>query len=136
MVTDIRMVELSALSSDSDQYKEYIMFIRDLRTDPRTLPGFIDQISSISDQSQIKYMEENKNNYFIACVQGLPVGFGGVIYNDIRYAVIPYYSNKGIGTEILNYIKIRNPLASGKIKKENLSSIKAFEKAKIKYEVI
>ena len=130
------MVELSALDIGSTIYSDYIKFIRDLRTDNRALPGFLDQVTSISDSDQYSYMQYNKNNYFVACFYNLPVGFGGVIENDIRYAVIPYFQNMGFGTEILNYIKQRNPNAKGKIKNTNLSSIKAFEKTKIPYEVI
>lgn len=130
------MVELSSTSKDSQYYFRDIMFIRDLRTDPRATHGFLDQVLSISDHDQITYMNQNSENYFLAYYHGLPVGFGGVINDDIRYAVIPYFQNLGIGTKILNYIKRRNPNAKGKIKKDNLSSIQAFVKANIPYEVI
>lgn len=136
MVKNIVMVELSSTPKNSEYYFRDIKFIKDLRTDPRAMPGFLDQVSNISDDDQIAYMSKNSDNYFLAYYHGLPVGFGGVINDDIRYAVIPYFQNLGIGTKILNYIKIRNPNAKGKIKKDNLSSIQAFIKANIPYEVI
>lgn len=130
------MKELSNVSLYSTEYINFITFIKDLRTDARTLPGFIEQITSISLESQVKYMDSNRDCFFVALYCGIPVGFGGVVNNDIRFAVIPYYQNLGFGTEILEYIKLRNPKATGKIKRSNASSIKAFCKVGIEYTII
>ena len=131
---DLNCIEL--LNHKGHWYMDTIAFIKNLRTDPAIKKDFIEQIDEITIEDQVNYMAEHAKDYFIAYYYGLPVGFGGVIEDDIRYAVIPYYHGKGFGTQILKRIKNRNPNATGKIKKSNLGSMKAFMNAEIKYTLI
>lgn len=120
-----------------ESYKRNIEFIRLLRTDSRTEKMFLEQVS-ITPEQQEKYMEKNADKYFLCITEAdhMPVGYIGVINNDIRYCVVPYYHGIGIGTAMLKEIKTLFPKATGKIKKSNYASIRAFEKARIPYEVI
>lgn len=115
--------------------ESYYEFVRLLRTDPRTCNGFIEQVS-ISLEQQKSYMSKYCNNYYICLYKDLPVGYFGIIDNDIRYCVVPYYNNLGIGTYILQYIKSNFPKAVGRIKKSNLSSIRVFDKVGIPYTIL
>jgi RimJ/RimL family protein N-acetyltransferase len=128
---------LVSINPSYNSYKRYIEFIRLLRTDSRTEKMFLEQVN-ITPEQQEKYMERNADKYFI-CITAedhLPVGYIGVINNDIRYCVVPYYHGMGIGTSILTEIKGLFPKATGRIKKSNYASIRAFEKAGIPYEII
>lgn len=133
---DCLLVELSAFDKLSDSYADAIDFIRLLRCDPRISDRFIERVDFIEFEAQVEYMEEHYNDYFVAYYKGIPVGYGGVVDNDIRFAVVPYYHNFGFGTQILKYIKKRSPLATGKIMQGNLASIKVFNKVGIPYRLI
>ena len=87
--------------------KQYWEFIRILRSDERVQNGFI-QNSNISKTQQEVYMEKYNNNYYICLCDDKPCGFIGEIDGDIT--------------------KLR-PNIYAKIKLDNISSIKAFEKA-------
>ena len=131
---DCLLIRINPLYSD---YHRNIEFIRLLRTDPRTEKMFLEQVN-ITPEQQEKYMERNFNNYFL-CISKhdfIPLGYIGVINNDIRYCVVPYYHGLGIGTYMLKEIKSLFSKATGRIKKENYASIRAFEKAGIPYEII
>lgn len=101
---------------------------------------------NIDLESHIKWyenkMKDDKSNIFIALKNGIPVGQIRVDKDNkkglIDYSVDFNYRGQGIGTYILELIKSRitdiNLVAY--VKKENLPSIKAFEKAgykKIEY---
>ena len=105
----------------------YIKFIRELRNDPITSKGFINR-ELISEDSHLEYMKEKSKFYKVCLLDGMPVGYIGVIDNDIRIAVHNDYRNNGIGTFMLNDILKYYPNSSAKIKVENLASIKLFEK--------
>ena len=111
--------------------KEFWEFVRFLRTHPDTQNGFI-QSSSISEIDQIEYMNKNHMNYRICLLDKKPVGYFGVINDDIRICTHPDYQNKGIGLYMLNELNKIWPNAIAKIKAENISSIKLFEKAGFK----
>ena len=117
--------------------EEDFEFIRLLRTDARTIQGFIEQ-GEITREQQLEYMKKYASCYWVAesANDRINLGFIGVIHNDIRYCVVPYFQNKGYGVAMLNLIKARFPYASGKIKKDNHSSIRAFEKAGIPYTLV
>jgi len=105
----------------------YFKFIRELRNDPITSEGFINR-ELISEDSHLEYMKEKSKFYRVCLLDGMPVGYIGVIDNDIRIAVHNDYRNNGIGTFMLNDILKHYPNSSAKIKVENLASIKLFEK--------
>jgi RimJ/RimL family protein N-acetyltransferase len=107
--------------------ENYFNFIRELRNNPITSKGFINS-ELISEDNHLKYMQEKSKFYRVCLLDGLPVGYIGVIDNDIRIAVHNDYTNTGIGTFMLNDILKYYPDSTAKIKVENLASIKLFEK--------
>jgi len=56
-----------------------------------------------------------------------PVGFVGVISDDIRVCVSPHYKKKGIGKFMITEIMKLYPSAIAKIKVDNQASIGLFE---------
>lgn len=96
---------------------------------------------SIDLESHIKWyenkMKDDKSIIFIALKDGIPVGQIRVDKDNdndegfIDCSIDPNYRGQGIGTYILQLIKseVRNINLVGYIKKENISSIKACEKA-------
>jgi len=106
--------------------EEYWEFIRRLRNLDSIKIGFIKQ-ENISSEQQIEYMKENGHNFWI-CLDGLePVGYVGIINDDIRVATHPDHQKKGIGAFMINEIMQKYPNAYAKIKLENEASIKLFE---------
>jgi RimJ/RimL family protein N-acetyltransferase len=105
----------------------YFKFIRELRNDPITNKGFINR-ELISEVSHLEYMKHNSKFYRVCLLDGVPVGYVGVIDNDIRIAVHNDYIQNGVGTFMLNEITKYSSNLSAKIKVENFASIKLFEK--------
>lgn len=107
-------------------------FIRELRNSQKQ--GFINQ-NEISEQEHYEFMEKNGEHYYIVYSyinngkDFLNKGFIGVVNDDIRFCVDSKFQNQGIGTFMLEFIKNKYPKAIGKVKKDNQSSIKAFQKA-------
>ena len=72
-------------------------------------------------------MKENGHNFWI-CLDDLePVGYVGIISDDIRVATHPDHQKKGIGAFMINEIMKIYPNAYAKVKLENEASIKLFE---------
>lgn len=101
-------------------------FIHDLRYRKENVSGFIDQ-TPVSEIEQNNYMEKYGKHYYIAILNETPVGFVGVIDNDIRVATHPDYKNMGIGKFMINEIIKIYPNSIAKIKSTNSESIKLFE---------
>ena len=109
--------------------EEYWEFIRKLRNLDSIKTGFIKQ-ESISSKTQLEYMKENGHNFWI-CLDDLePVGYVGIINDDIRVATHPDHQKKGIGAFMINEIMKIYPNAYAKVKLENEASIKLFEHCK------
>jgi ribosomal protein S18 acetylase RimI-like enzyme len=107
--------------------EKYYEFIRVLRTHPSNISGFLEQVQ-ISEEQQKKYMSKHSQDYWI-CLNGeVPVGFIGVVENDIRLAVEPSYKNKGIGTFMVREISKIDKNATAKVLLDNIPSQKTFEK--------
>lgn len=106
--------------------KDYWEFVRVLRNDPRVKAGFISD-ANITTQDQEKYMHKNSENYRIALLNGIPVGYVGVIDDDIRVCTLPEFQGKGIGKFLIHEIIKIWPDAMAKIKVENIASQKLFE---------
>ena len=106
--------------------KQYWEFVRLLRIDLRVLDGFVNK-SEISKNQQEAYMEQFSDCYRIALLEDKPVGFFGVIENDIRICVHPDYQNQGIGKLLVKSCSLIWPNAGAKIKVSNEASIKLFE---------
>ena len=106
--------------------KKYWEFIRLLRNDDRVLNGFIESINITSDM-QINYMNKYSDCYRVALINETPVGYVGVIDDDIRVCTHPDYQGKGIGKFMINKCMEIWPEAFAKVKLDNLASIKLFE---------
>ena len=73
-------------------------------------------------------MSKHSQDYWI-CLNGeIPVGFIGVVENDIRLAVEPSYKNKGVGTFMVGEISKIDKNATAKVLLDNTPSQKTFEK--------
>lgn len=105
---------------------EYFEYVRYLRTHPTNLSGFIEMVDISSDQ-QIEYMSQYGDCYEICLSGETPVGFVGVVDNDIRFAVEPNFHGKGVGKFMIMDLIHKNPKSIAKVKHDNLASIKVFE---------
>ena len=108
--------------------KKYWEFIRLLRSDKRVQSGFIEQ-STITRKEQETYMNRYNNNYYVCFCDDIPCGFIGEIDGDIRLCTDPKYQGKGIGSFMIREITKIRPNIFAKIKLDNTSSLRAFEKA-------
>ena len=106
--------------------KEYFEFIRTLRNDPVIKSGFINQEEISIEQHQI-YMDEHQDSYFICLMGDKPVGYIGVVDDDIRIAVSSNYHSRGIGKFMVLEILKLFPHACAKVKIENIPSQQLFE---------
>lgn len=118
-----------------DNEPKYYEFIRLLRTHPDNVSGFINQ-SNITEREQTRYMGDNHQFFKICLCDEEPVGFIGVIDNDIRIATKPEYKKMGIGKFMVNEMSKLYPNALAKIKMDNKSSIKLFESCGFKIEYL
>lgn len=108
-----------------DCSNKYWEFVRILRNDERVLDGFIESIY-ITKEMQKNYMEKYSNFYRIAIIDNIPIGYVGVIENDIRICTHPDYQGKGVGKFMLTKIMNIFPAAYGKVKINNEASKKLF----------
>jgi len=108
--------------------KKYWEFIRLLRSDKRVQSGFIEQ-STVTRKEQETYMNRYNNNYYVCLCDDIPCGFIGEIDGDIRLCTDPEYQGKGIGSFMIREITKIRPTVFAKIKLDNTSSLRAFEKA-------
>lgn len=106
--------------------EKYYDFIRILRTHEENISGFLNQ-NLITPEEQIKYMNKFGSCYYVCLIEENPVGFVGVVDNDIRVAVDPNFKQRGVGKFMINEIIKKYPEAIAKIKIENLASINLFK---------
>ena len=106
--------------------EQYWEFIRTLRNDKRVLDGFI-KSTHITKEMKLNYMEKNNQYFRIALINQTPVGYVGVIEDDIRVCTHPDYQGKGIGKFMINKCMEIWPTAFAKVKINNEASIKLFE---------
>jgi RimJ/RimL family protein N-acetyltransferase len=116
--TNLKLVENSLV---------YYEFIRQLRTHPENTKGFLEQVQITEDQ-QKSYMEKYEKNYWICLSGNTPVGFVGMVDNDIRLAVQPKSKGMGIGTFMIQELIKNHKDGTAKVLLDNLSSQKVFEK--------
>lgn len=107
---------------------DFFEFVRRLRTDLRNADSFINP-AEITVQDQIEYMQQHLQNYFICLNRKVPVGYIGVVNDDIRLAVDHDFRNRGIASFMVNQISKIFPEAQAKIKTTNVASIALFESA-------
>jgi len=105
---------------------KYWDFIRNLRNDKRVNIGFIER-TYVSKKQQIEYMKKHSSYYRVALLDGNPVGYLGVIDNDIRICTHPDYQGMGVGKFMLNNCLKIWPHAEAKVKISNIKSLKLFE---------
>lgn len=106
--------------------QEYWEFVRELRTNPKVVDGFIQNVK-ITPEQQRQYMEKHSNYYRIALLRNQPVGFVGVIEDDIRVCTHPEFQGNGIGKFMINECMKIWPTAFAKVKIDNEASLKLFE---------
>jgi len=114
---------------------EHYEFVRELRMNPLVQGGFLEE-AQISKKAQEKYMAKHKQDYYICLLYDIPVGYIGVLGGDIRFCTHPEYQGRGVGSYMLREVKKLYPNATGRIKKDNIPSQRAFDKANILYTLI
>lgn len=107
----------------SEQYWE---FVRELRLNPKVISGFI-ETTHITEEDQKKYMKKFSESYRVCLFEDKPVGYVGVIEDDIRICTHPDFQHKGIGKFMITEIMKIFPNAFAKIKIDNEISLKFFE---------
>ena len=115
--------------------KEYYEFVREMRMHPENVAGFLTK-ANITPEDQVEYMKKYGDNYFVALLYGEPVGYVGVIDNDIRICTHPNYKGTGVGRFMLSEIVKLYPQATGRILKDNLASRRLFDLCKVPYKLI
>lgn len=108
--------------------EDYWEFVRQLRLDPRVSDGFI-ETRQITPQEQVEYMLVQHQDYRVALVGEEPVGYVGVVDDDIRICTHPDVQGKGVGKFMLAEIQKVWPNAHAKIKHANIASKQLFEAA-------
>jgi RimJ/RimL family protein N-acetyltransferase len=107
--------------------EKYFEFIRNLRNDKENQKGFLEQVS-ITKEQQKNYMSKYGDDYYICLKENIPVGYIGVVDNDIRVCTDTKYKKTGSGTFMLNEVMKIYPNATAKILKDNLASLNLFKK--------
>ena len=101
-------------------------FIRKLRNHPQLKIGFIQQ-DDISALDHANYMLKYSTQYFICLSSGIPVGFIGVVDDDIRLAVDPSFQNLGVARFMVEEAIKMYPTAQAKVKVSNSASMHLFQ---------
>jgi RimJ/RimL family protein N-acetyltransferase len=117
-------MSLSIVPLDS----KFFEFVRNLRNDPRVREGFISQ-GEVTPDDHAAYMKLNHANYFVCLRGSKPVGYFGVINDDIRIATSPEEMQTGVASYMVSYISEHFPHAVAKVKIKNSASQKLFEKS-------
>jgi ribosomal protein S18 acetylase RimI-like enzyme len=115
--------------------KDYWEFVRTLRNDKRVQNGFI-KSTHITSEMQTNYMNTYSEYYRVVVIDGNPVGYVGVIEDDIRICTHPDFQGQGVGKFMLTEIMKIFPNAYGKVKINNEASRKLFLKAGFKEKFI
>ncbi len=105
----------------------YWEFIRNLRNLDGVRQGFIEQ-EHISQDDHEEFMKKNSIFFWICLDNTVPIGYIGIIDDDIRVATHPDYQSLGVGSFMLNEVMKQNPQAQAKVKIENEASLGLFEK--------
>ena len=109
-----------------DCTKKYWGFVRNLRNDERVKDGFI-KSTYITEDMQEAYMVVHYKYYRIALIDNAPVGYIGVIEDDIRICVHPAFQKRGVGKFMIEESMKIWPSAEGKVKLGNEASMNLFK---------
>lgn len=115
--------------------EKYYEFMRWLRNHPKNSDGFLEQHYITSDEQE-RYLKIFGDSYLICLDNDKPVGYVGVIGNDIRLCTHPNKKGLGIGSFMLKKIYELCPHAVGRIKEGNTASKRLFDKCKVPYSLI
>lgn len=107
--------------------KKYYEFIRQMRVHPKNQKGFLEKVN-ISEDQQEKYMQKYNDCYYLCLLNETPVGYAGVVDDDIRICTDPNHQKTGAATFMLNEIMKIFPNATAKILKDNIASLNLFKK--------
>ena len=110
---------------------QYWEFIRKLRNMDGVRQGFVNQ-QEIKPVEQARYMLKHNDDYWICLVDEKPVGYVGIIDDDIRVATHPDFQGKGVGAFMIDEVMKTNPFAHARVKLDNDASLKLFEKCGFK----
>ena len=116
------------LVANSPKYWE---FIRNLRNLDGVREGFIEQ-GLIDEISHATYMLTYNNNFWICLGNETPMGYVGIIDNDIRVATHPNFQGTGVAAFMINEAMKLHPEAIAKVKLDNKGSLRLFEKCGFK----
>lgn len=110
-----------------ESISEYWQFIREVRFHPRNICGFVHN-DPITIEQQNKYMRKYSSGYWICVSEKIPVGFIGVVLEDLRIGVHPDYQRKGVGTFMMNFLIQKGINFNIRVKVDNAGSLKFFSK--------
>ena len=105
---------------------KYWDFIRQLRNMDGVRQGFIEQ-AHISQEQHEEYMRKNSDFFYICVDKGTPMGYVGIIEDDIRVATLPNHQGKGVASFMITEVMKKNPNAFAKVKLGNKASLRLFE---------
>ena len=121
------LMELNLVENEPKYYE----FIRKLRTHSKNKNGFLNN-SKITKEEQILYMEKYNNSYFICLSGDTPIGYVGVVDNDLRICTHWDFKKNGVGTFMLSKIIEYYPNVDVKVLNSNKPSLNFFIKNKFK----
>jgi hypothetical protein len=107
--------------------KKYYDFIRIMRIHPENQVGFLEKVN-ITEEQQLNYMKRYNDCYYVCLMGDTPLGYVGVVEDDIRICTDPTHKKTGAGTFMLNEIMKLYPNATAKILKNNKASLSLFKK--------
>jgi GNAT superfamily N-acetyltransferase len=105
---------------------KYWEFIRTLRNMDGVREGFIEQ-DLINEIEHATYMLQYNNNFWICLDKAIPMGYVGIINDDIRVATHPDFQGQGVAAFMINEIVKLHPNAVAKVKLDNKASLRLFE---------
>ncbi len=105
----------------------YWEFVRDLRNMDGIREGFVKQ-NIITRTQHEEFMKKNSSFFWICLDKSAPIGYIGIIDDDIRVATHPNYQGLGVASFMLNEVMKQSPEAQAKVKINNKASLRLFEK--------
>jgi hypothetical protein len=94
--------------------ERYYEFVRVLRTHIDNIDGFLEKVDITPEQQKL-YMDKHKDSYYICLDNGNPVGWVGVVDNDIRVCTSPPHKGKGVGKFMIKELMEIHPKAHAKV---------------------